>query len=119
MIWSRSSPTVPTWQDYGYSSADWPGYTVVVLDKTSPRCSAANWTSDLGTPTKPTVIDATACSGGLSQHPTSATTVTIGANIVVVASEIDLRHLPRDVLGTTEEISPAAAWVSPRSLISR
>ena len=87
-----ASPTVPTWQDYGYSSADWPGYTVSRLDKTSSWCGARNWATYLGTFTAPTVVDATACKKGLDEHPTSATTVTVSANVVVVSSEIDLQY---------------------------
>jgi DNA-binding NtrC family response regulator len=35
------------------------------------------------------------------------------AVVLAIDSEIDLRHLPRDVLGATEEISPAAACPRP------
>jgi cytoskeletal protein CcmA (bactofilin family) len=86
------SATSPQWQDYGYSSADWPGYTTQVLGSSSPWCSARNWATYLGTFTAPTIVDATACSGGLNAHPTAATAVTISARVVVVSSEIDLQY---------------------------
>jgi cytoskeletal protein CcmA (bactofilin family) len=88
-----ASPTIPKWQDYGYSSADWPGYSTQVLGRSSSWCSSRNWATNLGTFTTPTVIDATGCNAGLSQHPTSMTTVTIKADVVVVSSEIDLQNI--------------------------
>ncbi|HEY3339439.1 MAG TPA: polymer-forming cytoskeletal protein [Propionicimonas sp.] len=87
-----AAPTIPSWQDYGYASADWPGYTVQVLGKTSTWCTARNWATYLATFTVPTVLDATACSGGLREHAAAATEVTIGVNVVVVSSEIDLQY---------------------------
>ncbi len=92
-VTAPASPTIPTWQDYGYSSSDWPGYTIQVLAKNSSWCSARNWGTYLATFTTPTVLDATNCSGGLKEHATSTTTVTIQANVVVVSSEIDLQNL--------------------------
>ncbi len=91
-VTAPAAPTIPTWQDYGYASADWPGYTVQVLGKTSSWCSARNWATYLGTFTAPTVLDATACNGGLSAHATSTTTVTVQANVAVLSSEIDLQN---------------------------
>ncbi len=87
------APTLPSWQDYGYSSADWPGYTPQALARSSTWCAARNWATYLGTFTSPTILDATACSGGFSSHPTSATTVTISTDVVVVASELDLQFV--------------------------
>ncbi|MCC6496573.1 MAG: polymer-forming cytoskeletal protein [Propionibacteriaceae bacterium] len=86
-------PTVPTWQDYGYASSDWPGYTVEVLPKNSKLCSARDWATHLGTFTTPTVLDATNCIGGLDEHPGWTTTVTIQADVAVVTSEIDLQNI--------------------------
>lgn len=84
------APQLPLWQDYGYSGADWPGYTVQVLGKADPLCQARNWATFLGSLTSPTILDATACSGGLASHPTSTTAVTIRTDVVVVSTEIDL-----------------------------
>lgn len=88
-----TKPTVPTWQDYGYSSSDWPGYTVEVLAKNSKLCSTRDWAAHLGTFTTPTVLDATQCSGGLDEHPSWTTTVTIQTDVAVVTSEIDLQNI--------------------------
>jgi cytoskeletal protein CcmA (bactofilin family)/Tfp pilus assembly protein PilX len=111
-VTAPASPTIPTWQDYRYASADWPGYTVQVLGKTSSWCSARNWATYLGTFTAPTVLDATACNGGLTAHATSTTTVTIQANVAVLSSEIDLQNITfKSASGT----SPNLWFIVPSS----
>ncbi|HEY3407260.1 MAG TPA: polymer-forming cytoskeletal protein [Propionicimonas sp.] len=109
-VTAPTSPAISAWKDYGYSSADWPGYTVQVLAKTSSWCSASTWATYLATFTKPTVLDATACNSGLRQHAPATTTVTIQANVVVVSSEIDLQNITfKSATGT----SPSLWFIVP------
>ncbi len=103
-------PSVPTWQDYGYASADWPGYTVQQLDMKSSWCTTRSWATYLETFATPTVLDATACKDGLHQHPDRATPVTINANVVVVSSEIDLQFITFQAASGT---SPSLWFIVP------
>ncbi len=106
-VGAPADPTIPTWQDYGYSVADWPGYTVK-----KARCADSNWATDLAA-TTPIILDATACSGGLSNHPAGTTPVIVGANVVVVSSKIDIQNLTFQLKsGTTPSmwfVVPSAA----------
>lgn len=90
-VTAKSNPPQPTWQDYDYAAAEWPGYTVQALPRRNSWCTARNWATNLATYTAPTVLDATACDGGLSQHPSSPITVTIKTDVVIVSTEIDLQ----------------------------
>ena len=81
-ISAPSSPTIPTWQSYIYDSADWPGYTKIVVE----NCDKRDWATELKTYSKPTVVDATGCKKGLDSNPAGQTTVEISTNIVVVST---------------------------------
>jgi cytoskeletal protein CcmA (bactofilin family) len=81
------------WQDYGFDSADWAGFTPVSLTSSNAICKNRDWATALSTYTTPTVIDATRCKGGIGNHPTGQTKVVISTDVVVVSTEIDLRQI--------------------------
>jgi cytoskeletal protein CcmA (bactofilin family)/Tfp pilus assembly protein PilX len=90
---SPASPTIPIWQDYGFAQTDWSGYDMVVLARGSSWCSNRNWASNLSEFTADTVVDATACQYGLTQHPASMVTVAIKAKVAVISTEVDLQNV--------------------------
>lgn len=92
-VGAPASPEILQWQDYEYSAADWAGYTVSVVDRNSVWCNSRDWGTHLGALTTPTVIDATACKSGISNHPRSMTQVMVRTDVVVVSTEIDLQYL--------------------------
>lgn len=82
-----------TWQDYGYSAADWPGFNPTIVNPGNSICSSRDWARGLAAFTTATVFDATSCKGGLNYSPTSQTTIAIGTDIVVVSTQINLDRL--------------------------
>ncbi len=90
--------TLPTWFEYKYSNADWPGYNVVTLAGSGSgagTCSYFNaypgtgWTTWLGSLATNTVVDARACSN-LSSENGSIPVVQLRSNVVLLANAFDL-----------------------------
>lgn len=90
------SPPSRTWRDYAYKHADWPGYAEVKL--TAAQCNSWNsWPNqgwkDLANLTSPTIIDATACTNGLTSNNGGNPAPAIKTDLVIVASSFDLTSL--------------------------
>lgn len=81
------------WRDYGFDSADWAGFTPVLVNSSSAVCKNRDWATTLSTYTTPTVIDATKCKDGITTHPTRQTTIVVSTDVVVVSTAIDLRQI--------------------------
>ncbi len=93
--------TMPTWFEYRYAPADWPGYQVVTLinSGTGPgSCNYFNaspgtgWTTWLGSLSQDTVLDARACTT-LSSNNGSSPVVQLVKNVVLLANGFDLTPL--------------------------
>lgn len=92
--------TLPTWFEYRFAPADWPGYAVVTLaaSGTGPgTCGYFNqnpgsgWTW-LSTLAADTIIDARACTG-LDSENGSTPVVQLKKNLVLLAHKFDLGSL--------------------------
>ncbi len=92
---------LPTWFEYKYKAADWPGYNVVTLVNSGSgvgTCDYFNaspgtgWTTWLGNLATDTVVDARAC-GKLSSNNGSSPVVQLKKNLVLLANEFDLTPL--------------------------
>lgn len=90
--------TLPTWFEYKYNVADWPGYNVVVLSNSGSgpgTCSYFNaspgtgWTTWLGTLATNTVVDARACTTLTSENG-SVPVVQLRSNVLILANSFDL-----------------------------
>lgn len=110
------APTLPSWFEYKFAAADWPGFTVVTLAASGSgpgTCGYFNsspgtgWAS-LASYATPTIIDARNC-GTFSSNNGSNPNLAIKTNIVLLAKGFDLTTL--QIRGATGLSAKPKLWV--------
>ncbi|MDX2377125.1 hypothetical protein M4I32_09970 [Microbacterium sp. LRZ72] len=92
------APTFEPWFDYAYAAEDWPGYDVVTITSSSAPYNCGNiagkfttfWSSFVANLTVDTVVDTTACAGGIDTARGADAKTQLGVDLVLVANSFTL-----------------------------